>query len=461
MAYRLILTCYLALFILTASANVRLPAVIGNNMVLQQKSSCKLWGWAEPNEKILITTSWNNRVDSVKGDANAKWEMAVETPVAGGPYTITIRGNNTIVLQNVLIGEVWVCSGQSNMEMNFYWGLPQMAADIPIASNPNIHFFHIPRNSATAPQQNGEGSWVPCDTNTVKWFSAVAYYFGMKLNADLQVPVGLIHASWGGTPAEVWTPAEAVENNATLKNAAQKLTPSGHWPVTPGYTFNAMIAPITSYNIAGAIWYQGESNTGTASTYHELFSSLIHAWRARWNKEFPFYFVQLAPFNYGNNDIGARLREAQAKTLTIPRTGMVVTTDLADDTLDIHPRNKKGVGLRLANLALANTYSRPLKGVTSPLYQEMVVNKNKIELRFKNVDTGLMQKEKSIAGFFVAGNDKKFYPAQAMIKGKTITVWSKEVKEPVAVRYAFSNTAIGNVFSTEGMPLSPFRTDEW
>lgn len=448
-------------FVFAAKANVRLPAVIGNNMVLQQKSSVKIWGWADPNEKVAITTSWNNKVDSAKGDAAAKWQVIVETPSAGGPYTVTIKGNNTIVLQNVLIGEVWVCSGQSNMEMNYYWGLPQMREDIPSAANPNIRFFHVPKNTAAAPQQNGEGSWIACDTNSVKWFSAVAYYFGKKLNADLSVPIGLIHASWGGTPAEVWTPAETVENNTTLKQAAQKLNRSEHWPTVPGYAFNAMIAPLTSYSIAGAIWYQGESNTGTSSTYHELFSSMINAWRQKWNKEFSFYYVQLAPFNYGNNNIGALLREAQAKTLAVPKTGMVVTTDLADDTADIHPRNKKDVGLRLANLALTNTYQQPITATSSPLYQSMTVNKNKIVLQFSGAENGLLQKGKNIVGFFIAGKDKLFYPAQAKVNNNTITVSSKEVKEPVAVRYAFSNTAIGNLFSKEGLPLSPFRTDEW
>ncbi|RYF77316.1 MAG: sialate O-acetylesterase, partial [Chitinophagaceae bacterium] len=248
-------------------------------MVLQQKAVVKLWGWADPGEKLVITTSWNNRVDSSKTDGNGRWHLNMETPAAGGPFTILIKGNNTITLENVLIGEVWICSGQSNMEMNYYWGLPQMREDIPTAASQNIRFFHIPKSTATTPQQQGEGSWVPCDSNAVKWFSAVAYYFGKKLNADLNVPIGLIHASWGGTPAEVWTPAEKVESNPTLKEAAQKLTPSDSWPIVPGYTYNAMVAPIVPFNIAGAIWYQGESNTGTAATYHELFSVMIRSWR--------------------------------------------------------------------------------------------------------------------------------------------------------------------------------------
>ena len=449
------------LFANSSWANVRLPPVISSNMVLQQKSNVKLWGWAEPNEKIVITLSWNNKTDSTKGDENAKWQLNIQTPSAGGPHTITIKGNNTITLQNVLIGEVWVCSGQSNMEMNYYWGLPQMKEDIPVAANQNIRFFHIPRNTAATPQQQIEGSWVVCDSNTVKAFSAVAYYFGKKLNAGLNVPVGLIHASWGGTPAEVWTPEETVTSNPVLNQAAQKLNRSNGWPITAGYTYNAMLAPLTNYSIAGAIWYQGESNTGTASTYHQLFSSMINAWRQKWGLEFPFYFVQLAPFNYGNNLVGALLREAQLKTLEVPKTGMVVTTDLADDTADIHPKNKREVGFRLANLALAETYGQSIEVVRSPLFQSMTIAKNKATLHFLNAENGLGQKGKKTTGFFIAGEDRQFYPAEAKVSGQTIIVWNEKVARPVAVRYAFSNTAIGNVFSKDGLPLSPFRTDAW
>lgn len=442
-----------------AFANIRLPAVIGNNMVLQRNSSTKIWGWSEPGEKIFITTSWNNHLDSTRADGNASWQLTLPTPGAGGPYTITIKGNNTIVLQNILIGEVWVCSGQSNMEMNFYWGLPQMREDIPAAANPNIRFFHVPKSTASTPQQYGEGSWVSCDSNTVKSFSAVAYYFGRRLNAELNIPIGLIHASWSGSPAEVWTPASIVENDGVLKPAAQKLKPSEWWPITPGYAYNGMLAPLANFSIAGAIWYQGESNTGTASTYQRLLTSMIKAWRQRWEKEFPFYLVQIAPFHYGDPGIAAELREAQSQTLSLPGTGLVVTTDLADDTSDIHPRDKRSVGLRLANLALVKTYGRPIKGVVSPSFHSASVNKDRVVLSFENAEEGLMQKGKEVKGFVIAGADNKFYPATASISGSTITVWSKQVPQPVNVRYAFTNIAEGNVFGKTGLPLGPFRTD--
>lgn len=444
-----------------ANANVRLPAIISNNMVLQQNDLVKLWGWSDPTEKIFITTSWNNKTDSTKGSAEARWELAVQTPAAGGPFTITIKGYNTITLQNILIGEVWVCSGQSNMEMNYNWGLPQMKADIPSANNSAIRFFHVPKTTSATPQERGEGNWVICDSNTVKSFSAVAYYFGRKLNGALNIPIALIHTSWSGTPAEVWTPAQTIDSSESLKAAAKKLKPSNGWPITKGYAYNAMIHPIINYSIAGAIWYQGESNTGTAATYHELFSSMIKSWRKKWNKDFPFYYVQLAPFNYGTNLIGAQLREAQTKTLSLSNTGMVVTTDLAGDTADIHPRNKKDVGIRLANLALAKTYGKNIKAVASALYESMVIQKNEVVLTFTNAEEGLMQKGITITGFFIAGSDKIFYAAEAIIKGNNIIVRSKPVVQPVAVRYAFSNSAVGNMFSKKGLPLTPFRTDNW
>ena len=437
---------------------VTLPSVIASNMVLQQKSSVKLWGWGNPTEKIFITNSWDGKTDSTIVNGNAKWQLNINTPAAGGPYTITIKGFNTIFLQNVLIGEVWVCSGQSNMEYNYNWGLPQMKEEFVTAHKLNIRFFNIPRTTAETPQEDCKAQWTICDSNTLKSFSAVAYYFGKRLNNDLNVPIGLISASWGGTPAEVWAPADKVIADTVLNNAAHKLNKSTGWPVTPGYAYNGMIAPLFNYSIAGAIWYQGESNTGTASTYQKLFSEMIMAWREKWDKDFPFYFVQLAPYKYGNKNIAALLREAQMKTLELPKTAMVVTTDLADDTLDIHPKNKRDVGFRLAKLALSMTYGKMIVANKSPLYKKMEMVNGKAIISFDNKD-GLMIKNSD--GLYIAGADKNFYPAQALIKDDKLIVWSNKVTEPKAVRYAFSNTARGNIFSIVGMPLAPFRTDNW
>ena len=315
-----------------SSNAVTVPAVISNNMVLQQNSSVKIWGWGNPGEKVLVAGSWNSKADSAVVNENAKWQVDIHTPPAGGPYTITIKGYNTIVLQNILIGEVWVCSGQSNMEFNYSWGSPQIKEELPSADKLNIRFFSIPRTTGETPQEDCKAQWLICDSNTLKFFSAVAYFFGKRVSQEMNVPVGLINASWGGTPAEAWTPAEKIYNDLILNTAAGKQSRSKGWPVTPGYAFNGMISPVTNYTIAGAIWYQGEGNTGTASTYQKLFTTMISAWRQKWNIEFPFYFVQIAPFKYGNKNIAALLREAQFKSLSLPKTGMVVTTDLAEDT---------------------------------------------------------------------------------------------------------------------------------
>ena len=448
-------------FFIQVKGEIRLPAILSDNMVLQQQSSVKLWGWGDPTEKVFITNSWNNQTDSTMVDQNAKWILHIQTPAAGGPFTITIKGNNTIVLKNILIGEVWVCSGQSNMEMSYNWGIPQMKDELAIAHNAAIRFFTIPKSTAKYPQENGMGTWLESDSNSAKSFSAVAYYFGKKLNADLNVPIGLINASWGGTPAEAWTPAEIVNNDPVLNAAVQKLQPTKGWPVIPGYAFNSMIAPLTNFHIAGTIWYQGESNTGTAASYQKLFTSMINAWRKNWQNDFPFYFVQLAPFNYGNNQVGALLREAQTKTLVLPKTAMAVITDLADDTTDIHPKNKRDVGYRLASLALKEHYDKPVTAYKSPAFKSMVKDKSKIHLYFDDQVKSFKINGKEAIGFLIAGADKIFYPAQVKFNDNSMVVWHKKIKDPVAVRYAFSNTAQGNVFNEAGLPLAPFRTDDW
>ena len=265
-----------ALFPLLAVANVRLPAVLGSNMVLQQQSTVKLWGWSAPAERILVTTSWNNKTDTVVGTRDANWQLTVQTPAAGGPYTITFKGYNTVVLENILIGEVWVCSGQSNMEWSYNHKLKDIADELPTAANPNIRFFQITKATSTSPQDDCEASWVPCDSNTLKSFSAVGYFFGKKLNKDLNIPIGLINSSWSGTPAEVWANPEAIENNAVVKEAATKISPAAWWPYLPGRAYNAMIAPITDFAIAGAIWYQGEGNTAIPNTYGQSLRSEEH-----------------------------------------------------------------------------------------------------------------------------------------------------------------------------------------
>ncbi len=445
-----------------AFADVRLPAVIGNNMVLQQNSLVNLWGWSDVAEKIFITTSWNNKTDSTVATRDAKWSIKIQTPAAGGPYSITIKSSNTITLTNVMIGEVWVCSGQSNMEFHhFYQGSKDIEPELKNPHNNNIHLFLIPRTTAQYPQEDCHAQWTVADSTTLKLFSEVAYFFAKKLNNNLNVPIGLIESSWGGTPAEVWTPEEAINSDVDLKESAHKLEPYKWWPFFSGYAYNGMIAPLINYNIAGAIWYQGEGNTSNANTYAQLLKTMIKSWRAAWRNDFPFYYVQIAPFTYDNNYNGAIIREQQQKVLALANTGMVVTTDITADTTNIHPPDKLDVGNRLANIALAETYHQNITGYKSPLYKNMSVNNNKVVINFTDADKGLMVKGDHISQLYIAGKDSIFYLADAKIENNILVVSSTNVDTPIAVRYEFSNAAVGNLFSKDGLPVAPFRTDDW
>ncbi|MCW3082295.1 sialate O-acetylesterase [Segetibacter sp.] len=448
-------------FVLSGFAEVRLPAVIADNMVLQQQSSVALWGWSNASEKIIVTTSWNNKTDSVVASRDAKWKIMVQTPAAGGPHTVTIKGGKTITLKNVMIGEVWVCSGQSNMEFNsFYEGSQDIKAELKNTPNNNIHFFLQTKATAQYPQDDCKGQWTVCDSNTLKSFSEVAYFFAKRLNKELNVPIGLIEAAWGGTPAEVWTPAEVVNSDDTLRESAHKQAPQRGWPFWPGLTYNAMIAPVTNYNIAGALWYQGEGNTVAPNSYGRLLTSMIKSWRRAWDKEFPFYYVQIGPFTYGSKS-GSIIQEQQTRVLAVANTGMVVITDLVPDTTNIHPPLKREVGERLSNWALAKTYHKTGIAYASPLYKSMDVKGNKATISFEYADEGLMVKGPGSAQLYIAGIDKAFYPAELRISGNKLIVWSDKVAVPVAVRFSFSSAAVGNLFSKSGLPVTPFRTDNW
>jgi sialate O-acetylesterase len=441
-------------------ANVRLPAVIGSHMVLQRNSKITIWGWSDPTEKIKLKAGWDTATYNATGSSGGKWSIDLQAPNAGGPYTISINGHNSIVLDDVMIGEVWVCGGQSNMEMNVNWGLPY-ADDVAKATNTKIRFFYIPKTTSEYPQEDVKAKWVVCTPDEMKNFSAAGYFFGKKLQEQLNAPVGLINSNWGGTPAETWTPAATINADSVLKNAADKLNETQWWPVKPGLAYNAMIYPITNYSIAGAIWYQGEANVGAASTYTSLFTAMINSWRKAWKKDFPFYFAQIAPWaGYGDNSSSAFLREAQTKTLALANTGMVLTSDLVDNINDIHPKLKKEAGERLADLALAETYGQNNIAYKIPMYKNMQVEKNKVRIYFTNADNGLMSKG-PLTEFYIAGDDKKFIPAEAKIEKNSVVVWNKNVTKPVAVRFGFRNGAVLNLYNKEGIPVNLFRTDDW
>jgi sialate O-acetylesterase len=462
--YSLIVIVCFSFTVETSFSQVRLPAIIGSHMVLQQKSDVNLWGWCDPAENITIKTEWDTTTYHTKGSSGALWSVKIKTPVAGGPYKINISGYNNIVLDDVLIGEVWLCGGQSNMQANGMPGdlqIKQSVEEAPHATNTQIRFFYIPKSTSAYPQDNVDAAWVVCSPEEMKHFSSVGYFFGKEIQQVVNVPVGLINANWGGTPAETWTPKEFIDKDAALKAAAEKLQPAAWWPVSSGEAYNGMIYPIIQFAIAGAIWYQGESNTNTYSTYSYLINTMIGAWRKVWQKDFPFYYVQIAPFAYENKNIRSLLCEQQTQSLSYPNTGMVVISDLVDDVKNIHPQNKKDVGLRLANIALAETYGKKDIPHTYPMYKDFTIEKNRIKINIDNAESGLISKNGEPREFLIAGEDKNFVPAIARIKGNVITVWSKEVKKPIAVRFGFGNTSIPNVFSKEGLPLNLFRTDNW
>ncbi len=445
-----------------AQSQVRLPAVFSDHMVLQQNSEVALWGWAGSGEKIAVVGSWESR-DTFKTKAlnTTRWSLKIKTPAAGGPFTITILGKMERTIKDVMIGEVWICSGQSNMEWNVNNGTADAKEEMPKANFPNIRLFQVNRSAEATPQVHGEGQWQLCTPETMKGFSAVGYFFGKKLHNDLKVSIGLINVSWGGTPAEVWTPSEKIEADSELKTSAMQLKQSEGWPSTPGVVYNSMIRPLVPFGIAGAIWYQGEANTVAPATYQKLMKTMIESWRTDFGRDFPFYYVQIAPFNYSRPFEGALVREQQSRMISIPNTGMVIISDVVDNVKDIHPKFKKPVGDRLANYALAETYKRPLLGYQSPLYKSMKVEKGKARISFEYGQIGLISHGGDPTQFMIAGDDKKFFPALAKIEGETVVVFAKEVKVPVAVRFCWDNTSIPNLFNKEGLPVSCFRTDEW
>ena len=634
---------------------VKLPSVFGDNMVLQQKTKVPIWGWAGPGEKVIVTDSWQDKVFSAKTSSHGKWMVKLSTPEAGGPYSITIKGHETIRIENVMIGEVWLCSGQSNMEMPLQgWrNEPILGSEeaIETAHFHHIRLFTVKRANAKNPQEDCEGAWQVCNPETIGSFSAVAYFFGRELFQKLRVPMGLIFSSWGGTPSEAWTSIETLrefeafqekldhidrldeylaeqeaeyqkewnrwfaestqlsddhpgskrqwmesayreegwdlmslptiwdetavgrfqgvvwfargisvplkwvdrdlmldlgpidemdetwfngqrvgfhsntrdwqkvrsyrvpaslvqaENNVITirvynlsgrggiwgERKQMRLYPTGEFdneislagkwyykiesdinslpPIPfrinpgkedfPSVLYNAMIHPLVPYRIRGVIWYQGESNTYDPYLYRRSFPAMIKDWRKLWGQgNFPFYYVQIAPYDYDSRYDVPGLREAQLTTLTLPNTGMAVTMDIG--TLNsIHPPNKEAVGKRLALWALAKTYDKKGLVFSGPIYNKMKKENDRIRIHFDFTGSGLDSRGQVLTHFIIAGKDRVFKEAEAIIDGSTVLVSSPEVSDPVAVRYGWSDVAQPNLFNKEGLPASPFRTDNW
>lgn len=436
---------------------VTLPSFFSDNMVLQRNAAVKIWGWAGSGEEITITTGWDNAQYKVKADKYATWSITISTPGAGGPYNLNFKGYNEINLKNIMLGEVWLVSGQSNMEWTPAAGIDNADAEIAAANYPDIRFFTVPKITAKSPQINLPGNWQTCTPETMKYFSAIGYFFAQKIHKELEnVPVGIINSSWGGTPAEIWFPADTIAKDPVLAQAASKLTPVSYGPTEPGRTWNAMVNPLAGYRIAGALWYQGESNVGS-TVYDKTLGALISSWRNAWGYEFPFYFVQIAPYKYGEGDWGVIIRDAQRRVLNqVANTGMAVISDVGNIE-DIHPRDKKSVGIRLANMALTKTYQINNNLAESPLLRGVEVQGNTAEVYFDN-EEGLHFKGKTSDLFELAGQDGVFYPAKAKIKNNKVYLTSKSVKAPVYVRFAWGNTAGADLFNKAGLPASSFTT---
>ena len=460
-------------FVLKTEAKVTLTSIWGDNMVLQQQAEVTFRGKATPGKRVYASASWNHRKIYADCDRNGQWTLALPTPEAGGPYTITFSDGEELTLKNILIGEVWFCSGQSNMEMPVkgFRGQPVYGSQPYIVSaNPKrpLRLYTVKNNWSTTPKEEGiDGQWSEASSEEVADFSATAYFFGNLLQQSLDVPVGLIHCSWSMSKIEAWMDKETLSHfsEVTLPDTNQD---KFEWAAgTPTLLWNAMVNPWKGFPVKGVIWYQGEANTPDPALYKKLFPAMVSQWRNFFhNAEMPFYYVQIAPHKYGNsrNINSALLQEAQMKALqTIPNSGMIPTIDVGDEFC-IHPPQKNVVGLRLANLALTKTYGLHKFPSTGPMMTKVEYSKNKAIVTLDNAPSGLAPGNCELEGFEIAGADKKFYPAKARIAGRTrnVEVWSDQVAQPVAVRYAFRNY-VGNITlrNTLGIAAFPFRTDTW
>ena len=516
-----------------------MPSVFGRHMVLQQEAKIPVWGWAAPDEKVTVT--FGRTSAETVADASGNWRVALPPmPTNSQPLVLTVQGVNTLRFDDVLVGDVWVCSGQSNMGFNLKYA-HNAAEELPKADDPQLRLFFVDQTTALEPQQDVKGRWAVCTPSSVGNFSAVGYFFGRDLRKHLQRPVGLIGTYWGGTKAESWTslsglkkeppftdyitqhertvadftkataeyPQKQADHEAAMKawkatgkpayDAAMKqwkqvvaaaraakqpeprapinpepkppTAPDGG-PRSPVVLFNGMVAPLIPYAIKGAIWYQGESNVLKAAEYATLFPRMINDWREKWGAEFPFLFVQLAALDAGRDPNWPFQRESQAKALALPKTGMAVAVDVGDPH-NIHPAGKSFIGQRLALAARHVAYGQGLV-YSGPTFDSMKVEDDNAVLSFKHLGSGLMIGETpwlakdsvpasttELQGFVIAGQDRAWKPAIAKINGDHIIVSSPDVPKPVAVRYAFENNPLCNLYNKEHLPAVPFRTDDW
>ena len=440
-----------------------LPSIISDHAVMQRNSEVKLWGWCPSVWDLKIVCSWApTDTVHVKSDMHCAWEAYIRTPEAAGPHSIRFYGwENKLEreIKDILMGETWLCSGQSNMEYIMSYPVRD-AGDITKAlENKQVRFFKISKATSKYPVERIQGQWEICSPETYKDFSAVAFFFGQHLNEALNVPVGLIGSYWGGTAVEPWIDEFTFSHEKELFELSQKQQVAGWSPTANSSIYNAMIHPIKNYTIAGVIWYQGEANNERAADYGPLFDGMIRGWRNEFHRFLPFYFVQIAPWNGYADRNAAYLREQQADVAaTLHNTGMVVISDLVNDISDIHPGLKKQVGVRLANMALKKTYHREEVEPCSPMLKSIRIEGRKVMVATTAIK--LTCNDKTIQNFEIVDQVGNVYPADAkLMKNGEISVFSSKVKTPVAVRYCFTNDAVPNLFDSNGLPLAPFRTD--
>lgn len=456
----------------SANAEVKLPSFFSDGMVMQQQSKANLWGTASPKKTVFIFTEWDKKKYRTASDENGKWKVSITTPQAGGPYSMRISDGKELTLKNILIGELWICSGQSNMEMPMkgFKGQPVSNSNLDIlkSKNPDLRLFTVKRNSSLTVQSDVAGQWLEANPSSVNNFSATAYYFGRLVQQTLDVPVGLIVTAWGGSAAEAWMREDwlKVFPGAKIPRSEGDIKSPNR---TPTVLYNGMLHPLIGITMRGVLWYQGEDNYNRANTYLDMFSALIKGWRADWKQgNFPFYYCQIAPYDYalvtepGKEVINsAYLREAQMKAESqVQNTGMVVLLDAGLEK-GIHPDQKNIPGERLALLALNKTYG--IDGISgdSPCYQSMEIRGDTAIVSFERAPMWLNAHEEESKLFKIAGADKVFYPAKAWINRSKVYARSEKVDKPVAVRYGFENYVKGDLFGGNGIPVSSFRTDNW
>jgi len=488
-----------------AFADVRLPAIFSDHLVLQAEAPVKVWGWAGPAEEVTVSIA--DQTQATTASAAGQWQIILgPLPGSAVATTLTVRGRNTVTVEDVLVGEVWLGSGQSNMEL-----LTKQAQNFDQeqtkAGFPQIRQFKVRKNASPEAATEVDGEWQVCSPSTVGDFSAVLYFFGRELHQELRQPVGLINSSWGGTPIQTWMPLDAVSSatgyasflkkrkeaaaewptreqeiladiraweEESAKAAGAPIRPKPRNPAPPhagqqmpAGTYRGMIQSLTQFRIRGLLWYQGEHNAregpAGADEYADLLTRLITGWRGAWDlPDLPFFIVQLPNFIEPRDPTGvswAYFREAQARVLAVPHTGMAVTIDLGEPDY-IHPHNKQDVGLRLARLALADIYHRAVAAHAPAVDQHSILG-GEVRVTFKNAEGGLVTRGDKITGFVIAGADRIWHPAMVRVEGDRLVVSNAEVAAPVAVRYGWANNPACNLYNRAGLPLTPFRTDAW